>query len=365
MTSSGASATLDVGPPASGWIVSPHYDLLFFSGSCLVPLAIWAAFEAGWLTGVAVFVIFQLAFNLPHNFQTWTLTVLDRGDRARNGRTYLTAAVAIALVLTLPLIFSPEGLFPWVRDAVVYWGYYHLVRQHYGLQRLYERRAALAGAPVSPLESKLYARFIDVVSYGPLLIRFRDRELMTIHAPGRDVWVRHPLLPEAAWKAVAAVWLLAILAAAVHHAVLLARGRRDLLPRALLLCSITLAFGLATLACGNVIVAIAIVTTFHNLQYLGLVWFHNTTRAGLGEAGDEPRGENAPVDWLRSGRRGLYAAGTYGYGLALLAPIAIFPAVPFAELPLTFAVALHYYVDSRAWRFQDRPHLARWLRLRR
>ena len=28
----------------------------------------------------------------------------------------------------------------WVRDALIYWGYYHLVRQHYGFQRLYERK---------------------------------------------------------------------------------------------------------------------------------------------------------------------------------------------------------------------------------
>jgi hypothetical protein len=72
-------------------------------------------------------------------------------------------------------LLSPDGVSPWLRDALVYWGYYHLVRQHYGILRLYERRMAIAGTPAPPLESKLYARFIDIASYAPLLLRFAIR----------------------------------------------------------------------------------------------------------------------------------------------------------------------------------------------
>src|SRR4051812_20736719 len=112
--------------PKEGWIVSPLYDSLFFTGSLLVPALLWAGFQAGWLTGIAVFAIFQLAFNLPHNFQTWTLTLLDPIDRARNKRAYSIATLLVAIVFLAPVFLSPDVIFPWVRDLLLYWGYYHL-----------------------------------------------------------------------------------------------------------------------------------------------------------------------------------------------------------------------------------------------
>src|SRR5689334_3025304 len=158
--------------PPVGFIVSRRYDTLFFTASLAVPMAMWAAFSIGLMTGVAVYVTFQLAFNLPHNFQTWTMSVLDADDRAKNGRIYAIAAVVTLLVLGVPMVASPDVVYPWVRDALIYWGYYHLVRQHYGFQRIYERK--MGG--VSARESFWYGRYLDAVSYLPLLIRFRDPE---------------------------------------------------------------------------------------------------------------------------------------------------------------------------------------------
>jgi hypothetical protein len=350
--------------PRSPWIVSSRYDAFFFAGSLALPLVLWAAFSYGLVTGVAVFAIFQLAFNMPHNFQTWTMSVFDADDRQKHGRRYLVALVVILAIFGLSIVLAPTTIFPVVRDALVYWGYYHLVRQHYGLLRLYERRMAASGTPAPPLEGKLYSRYVEIVSYAPLLLRFRDPELMTIHAGDVSIWIRHPILPPWAWHAVAVVYGAAIAAAVVAHVVAFARGRTEVLPRALLLLAITLCFGLAAIAIRDIVVAIAVVTSFHNLQYLGLVWFHNRTRAEIAERENAPRGANAPIDWLRSDKVPLYLACTFGYGLVLVAPIAIFPGKPLAELPITAMVALHYYVDSRVWRFGERPGLARFLRLK-
>src|SRR5687767_14562131 len=112
-----------------GWIVSRRYDSIFFTGSLALPFVLWAAFELGWMTGVAVYVTFQLAFNMPHNFQTWTMSVLDGEDRSKNARTYAIGFLACLLVLGVPMVASPDVVYPWVRDALIYWGYYHLVRQ--------------------------------------------------------------------------------------------------------------------------------------------------------------------------------------------------------------------------------------------
>jgi hypothetical protein len=363
-TTAADGAGTQSGTPKSGWIVSPRYDLVFFIGSVAVPLVLWGAFSVGWLTGVAVYAIFQIAFNMPHNFQTWTMSILDADDRAKNGRRYAVAGAVVLVVFGVPMVASPGVVFRALNDALIYWGYYHLVRQHYGIQRLYERRMAMAGAPVPPLESKLYARFLDVVSYAPLLIRFRDPELMTIHVGKTSLWVRHPVLPAPVWQGIAAAYGLTILAAIVHHVVLAARGRRELAPRALLLASVTIAFGIAALGVRDLIVAIAIVTSFHNLQYLGLVWFHNRTRAEIAQREGAREGANRPIDWIRGGHVTRYMLVTFGYGVAVFGPIAVFPTAILARLPLTALVALHYYVDARVWRFGDYPGLARYLRLK-
>lgn len=341
---------------SSGWIVSPRYDTLFFTASLAVPLAMWAAFSAGLMTGVAVYVAFQLLFNLPHNFQTWTMSVLDEEDRAKNGRAYAVAAVVTLLVFAVPMVLSPDGVYPWVRDALIYWGYYHLVRQHYGFQRLYERK--MGG--VSDRESWWYGRFLDAVSYLPLLIRFRDPELMTIHAGTARAWIHHPVLPSPVVWGLVALYAAVIAAAVIHHVWALAHGRKGMLPRALLLLSVTACFALAAVVISDLIVAIAIVTSFHNIQYLGLVWFHNKNRAASGDT----RG-NKPIAWLAGGHIALYAAVSIFYGIAIFAPRALFQTTRLGELPIAFVVAMHYFVDARLWKFKDYPKRGAWLLLRK
>lgn len=340
----------------SPWIVSRRFDVAFFFASLLVPLALWAGFSAGFLTGVAVYVLFQLLLNMPHNFQTWTLSVFDPGDRAKHGRRYAIASVVCLLVFGVPMVLSPQGVYPYVRDALIYWGYYHLVRQHYGFQRLYERKMGGAG----PRESWIFGRLLDAVSYLPLLLRFDDPDRMTIHAGTNDVMITHLPLPPAAWWAIFGLYALALVGCGVQHLVLARRGRRNLWPRTLLLWSVALCFGLACLAIDDMIVAIAVVTGYHSLQYLGLLAFHNRNRAV-----QETPTPNRTIRWLQDGRVWLYATASFLYGVAILAPRASLPGVRLAELPITFVVAMHYYIDGRMWRFGDYPERGRWLLLSR
>lgn len=339
---------------AKGWIVSARYDTAFFTASLVVPFSLWAAFSANLMTGVAVYVTFQLLFNMPHNFQTWTLTVLDQEDRAKNWRVYVTAAVTVVLVLGVPMVVSPNGLYPWVRDGLIYWGYYHLVRQHYGFQRLYERK--MGG--VTPSESFWYGRYLDVVSYVPLLLRFRDPELMTFHVGSQAAWVHHPVLPSALVGVLAAVYAGAILGAVVHHVVAFRAGRQHLLPRALLLAAVTTCFMLAGLVINDIIIAIAIVTSFHNLQYLGLLAFHNKNRAALGDVAG-----NRFIGWIAAHRWWPTVGVSVLYGVLIMLPRVFIRESRLGELPLAFFVAMHYYVDSRVWRFKDYPKRGAWLQL--
>ncbi len=68
--------------------------------------------------------------------------------------------------------------------------------------------------------------------------------------------------------------------------------------------------------------------------------------------------------WLGSGRVWLWLLVSFGYGLLILGPRAVFRDVRLAELPLAFVVAMHYDVDARMWRFPLYPERGRWLSLR-
>ena len=129
-------------------------------------------------------------------------------------------------------------------------------------------------------------------------------------------------------------------------------------PRGLLLLSVTVAFALAGIVIGDFIVAVAVVTAFHNLQYLGLLWFHNQNQAAAGATAGNPT-----ITWLATGKLPLYFAITFAYGVAIFLPRALFRNDLLAELPIAAVVAMHYYVDARIWKFKEYPRRGAWLRL--
>src|SRR5688572_3222584 len=99
--------------PRSPYLVSPRYDAVWFLGSMAVPYVMALVY---WVTGpgpnkqvvVALYVAFQLLFNLPHNAQTWSLTVLEGHERnAHPGRYWGSVLVATGLLVS-SMALSPR-----------------------------------------------------------------------------------------------------------------------------------------------------------------------------------------------------------------------------------------------------------------
>jgi len=336
------------------WIVSPRFDGAFFIGSVAVPLALWAGFQFGFWSGVALYVLFQLAFNLPHHMQTWSMSFADRDTRTAQGRRFIAWGATVALALGLPMWLSPDHLYPVVRDGLIYWGYFHLVRQHQGFVKIYERKAGGLG----PLETQVWARFVDVVSYAPLLLRFTRPGWMTLSVAGRQSEVWHPWVSPAWASSLWALYFAVIGVAAVRLWVEARSQKASVVPRALYLLTVTASFGLTVLGVQDFITAVAMVTALHNVQYAGLTWFHNRSRLEEGASGG-----NGMLRLLAQRRFLAYTALVFGYGVVLLAPRALWPQLKLAELPLSWAVAMHYVVDAGLWRMKRHPERARWLGL--
>jgi hypothetical protein len=116
-----------------------------------------------------------------------------------------------------------------------------------------------------------------------------------------------------------------------------------------------------------------LITVFHNVQYLGLVWFHNRNRYGRASR------DVGPAWWLsQSLPRFLAACGAFSIVYLLFACwTGVFPGCRlFADgrvgpvtasqigLCLWWGLALqHYYLDQKIWRVSTDPDLRRDLRL--
>lgn len=334
------------------WIVDARIDIGTQLLCLLGPLLLWASFASNLLAGAIVYVLFQILLNMPHNFQTWTLSLLDPVDRQKYGAHYLKVAVLFIIILGTTMALSPQGVFPYLNFALLYWGYYHLIRQHFGFLRIYEKKSG----GVSSGEARAYEYYLYGVTYLPLLLRFRDPQLMTLQEI--NLWVWHPILSSALSFGLFILLGLVISAGVVHHLYLWITRRPFLAPRALHLLCVTLLFTGAGLAVDNFLIAIVIVTAHHNIQYLGLTWLHNRNRAQ-----DEAASPNPAIRWIQGEKKWIYGAVSLLYGIVILLPFALMPQQLLAALPLYFFVAFHYYVDARMWRFQVYPERGRWLRL--
>jgi hypothetical protein len=145
------------------WIVDARYDRLFLWIAWLVPIALWAIAASvdtifpgteanphppyGLLAALVVFMLLDNS----HQVATLPLTVFDPQTMQRASRVYLGGALAIgatAIVLSMyPGSFAAQL---WT-SLVIYWGAWHIIRQHYGFlactRRATNRRMRLSRAP--------------------------------------------------------------------------------------------------------------------------------------------------------------------------------------------------------------------------
>ncbi|MBC01221.1 MAG: hypothetical protein CML67_16950 [Rhodobacteraceae bacterium] len=286
------------------WVFSAPRDLVFLIGSVL---AGWAVFGIYLLLGwnmILVWLIWVIVLDTPHFFATYSRTYLDRQAR-QEMRPLLIASLGVFLVGPLALVLS-YGLnavgasfymIPWslFLIGVSLWAYWHITRQHYGILRLYHRKNGEWGT--------LDARIDAWVLYGCLLIPFLALIARHPSARGRvGLPEAVPWLPGLAEGQSVVSYLVAlrwehmiVLATLVCVAVLLtvfvarqvyriANGERIALPKLLFLSAVLplhlyMCYSDYMLATGLLTFTV-IVTIYHDIQYLAIVWFYNQNRYG-------------------------------------------------------------------------------------
>ena len=258
------------------WIVDARYDQLFLWVAWLVPFAL-TAIAYGLPYGLLVAVVIFALLDNSHQVATLPLTVFDPETMKRQAPVYLGGAVAIGGA-AIAISMYPGTLIARIwASLVVYWGAWHIVRQHYGFLRLYQARdkpsdARLAQAEVWALYSGAAFPYFYNLANGWAGEGFEEM-LYRVPVPSWSPWI-----------------VLAVFVASFGYVLFDALGRmaakKDVVTRRLLHVSLVVSnfwVGLLWFGAENLILAVLFITSYHDLQYHAVVWFVGKKRIAAAE----------------------------------------------------------------------------------
>ena len=343
-----------------GWIISRNQDLMWLQGSGITGLALVACFVAvPELNGanysvthpaVVILLLWGVLMDGTHVWATYARTYFapDESSKAGLPKPFAWWILALGPLIAMadyfwfpagPSIVGHAGiLFRYFLAAAYLWAYYHLIRQHYGVMVLYNRKA------VGTQHGDLDKTFLWVGCIYPFARFSLSDSYVASGLPN--------VLPIRCFDAARFVLDAAFIGSLVVLAACwIARQRTEpapLGPKHLFL-AIVVGFHLLVFALLNNLLAItAALTIFHNLQYHRIVWQYEQGK----------------------GRKPMSSVSQY-FGLGLLfgllwyGPRIMGVAAAGTDLTrnvligLGWSVAFHHYVvDARIWRVRRRPEIA-------
>jgi len=323
------------------WLVSRRYDLTFFIGGALMTLVFLGLYELLKRLGMPIhgesvlitYFVYTAIFDHPHIFQTFSRTHLDRTEFRRHRATH---TYGLAAFIALGFGLAAMGLDRQLIVVAAIYGSWHIVRQHWGFLRIYKA----LNDDFSPIDDWLdgvlfYAGMAALILYdytGP-------GETTVIYG---KLTARFPVVPD--WISQLTWWLFIGSAVAFvgRQLWLIKQGRPINGPKLLLL---TAALGTHSLVffftATPFLVAEALETSYHNVQYQGFMMHYQRQRFTAGIV----------KRWLKM---------AMAYGL-IVGVIEIFGLVyrswSWVFVPFSMIVLWHYYVDGKIWKIGSSPEL--------
>lgn len=288
---------------AFGYIGGRRFDRAFFFGGGALAVALGAITLLRPSLLIPIWWIFIVLFDGPHLFATLGRAYLDPADRRRLGRLlYLAPLWLLAGPLALGLMKWTGSRLPWdgFLLVTVLWGYYHYVRQHYGILAIYERHAR-----ADRRAFRLDSWFLQGGMYGMFL-------LSLIVNPANRVVMGLPAAPGAPERAFYIALAIVLFAAALAWTALRASSFRDgdrARPALFVLLPVIAAnaFGFFVVGAREPLfsapanpeqfsLAVAAVGgSIHGIQYLGIVFAANRRRYARAETGLAARLGRSPA----------------------------------------------------------------------
>jgi len=353
-----------VAPVRAGWLVDRRQDLLSTVGGLGASLVLLGLHLWGGVSSVVLWWAWILALDGPHIFATVSRTYLDRRERESRRRLLWGSLGWFAvgpLFVALSVGVGSRLPFELFLAAVGIWAYWHVVRQHYGLMSLYQRK----NGDVHPVDRRIDSLTLYVGLLAPFaafaVTHGSARRMLGLGAePGREL-----LLAQVCWAAVLAV--VGLFAARQVQRWRAGAGING--PKVLLLAA---ALGLSALLFSPPVVAriefimvAVVVTAFHNIQYHGIVWFYHRNRyhtpsADRAAFGLAPRVSQRFLIYAACGVAFtlLYRGLGCGFGAhpgcgTFDAHVMLGAGVSLRDLMVGFIWGFgmhHYYLDQKIWR---------------
>ena len=368
--------TDDQAPAPSRWIVSPSFDLFWFFGGAVASLVIVGAFLALHVSIVALVWVGILFFDGPHMAAAYSRTYVDAREwRERRGVLLmpLLAFLLGPLCLAGNVVTRSEVPFLGYLALATFYAYFHVVRQHWGFLALYRAKAGERGRDLAIDRWSLYVACWTPYTWF-LLTHPKARALLMLAPDASPSFVRFATL---ACALVFGGAVMVFLARALKNGV---RG-----PKVPYFLVTSVVYALAYFWIGRMEPVYAhstgpdqdflllglVIGVFHNVQYVGLVWFHNRNRY---RRTDEEHGLARHVN--ASAVRYLAFAFAFSLGIYLLVACStgVYPGcqafltrrlvgpitVNQLGLSLWWGIALHhYYLDQKIWRIRGDDRLRR------
>lgn len=352
------------------WVVSARFDQWFLLGAWLFPFALLAQVillepYMGRLGAVAsAYLVFQFV-DCAHIFITWPVLFGDQGIRQRYGDSNLLIFAGIVMV-SVACTYSGRATQVMFWTSFLFFGTWHNIRQHYGFLRLYQARTPQldrrqAHYEVLCLYGGTSAAFFTNIHYGWLYESYGDKV----------TWVQVPAVVP---LLCAAVFLYGLIGTIVTNFQRQQRGLPMAWPRLLHLVLVlsNFAFGLLILTRGDLLLTVLFITSYHDVQYLPLVWRLGSRRY----SSDEGAKQNPLALIFKSGHL-VYFLGALALGALIhviaVGQLAFVQGLQFTAYGLTdepgwmnyvanafIATSLsHFILDGRIWKFSQDPRLRR------
>lgn len=278
------------------WIINQRMDLVWFIGSALTAyLLLFLNAGLGW-DMVTIWFIWVVFIDSPHFFGTISRTYLDKQEFAQRKRLLLGSL--LWFVAGPAMLLMSYGLFnlgiasytlPWKFFLLFFglWAYWHIVRQHYGFMRLYQKKNGESAKVDMRIDSfLLYTGLIlPFVSFVVRHPSAREQLGLVADAPAFPASVLNVSMY--AWEhwvivGTTAVILIAALAFVGRQLQKYFAGEAINGPKTLFLLAVVplhiyICYSPAVLA-ASLLAFGAFVTIFHDFQYHAIVWFHHRNR---------------------------------------------------------------------------------------
>ncbi len=326
---------------ANRWIANSRLDSVLFIGTpaIILPVILVLAF---FFADEQVFLVVSTFGALGHHAPG---LMRAYGDRKLFRRFWLRFTIVPIALLTLFLTFSLQEL-PGITLILVFWSLWHFMMQTYGFGRIYDAKIGATDARSHNLDFALCVAWSGLcVLYSPG--RVSDVLALALNS-GLTFTLSVPLTSLRLFWTIATMAVTAVFLAELVRRV--AAGKPVNPAKVALFISTFAFFWLCDVGIRNLLLGIAMLELFHDVQYLSIVWLFNRNRAEK-----DPTVGGFTRFLFRPGFVGLYVGVVVAYGFVAFAARTM--ASDLFQHVLLSVIAtsnvLHFYYDGFIWKVRE------------